>query len=278
MSALRGARRALPLTFAIYVLHALVATLVAVPTSLSLLARVRPYSRFPSDVAVLLESGDSLGALLHASALHLVLAAVALTLLSPWLHMSWCVAITNSTSTLGALERGAGLTVRAWLVSLSMALLALLAALPFGCGAYVLHLHYEAATEARAHDLAVAAALVPLLPGAFVASVLHDVARVSALSRGAIASVRRSLRVARPRLLALALALTVLGWAMVVASQALAAILGTGPLALVLTVALLQLALLAKLVVRSAWLACAHATVGPVASEVRWPDSSEDEV
>lgn len=277
MSGLRDARRALPLTFAIYVLHALVATFVALPTSVALLDRVRPSSSAPSDVAVLLESGDSLEPLLHASTLDLVLAALALLLLSPWLHMSWCVALTSSTSTLGALERGASLAGRAWLVSLAVGLIALLAALPFGCGAYVLHLHYEAATEAKVHDLAVAAALIPLLPCAFVASVLHDLARVSALSRGAIASVRRSLRMARPRLLALALALSALGWAIVALSHALVAPLGSGPIALVLTVTLLQLALLAKLVVRSAWLACAHARIGPVASDPRWPNSIEDE-
>ena len=271
MTPLALALRALPFTFVVYVLQALLASFVALPGGLEIARQLRASSWDRLQWALLLDKLFELAALVRSAALSGLIAVVVLLVLGPWLQMSWLSALDQLSSPLRALARGARVTVRAWLVSLSVLLVFALACAPFLLIAYSVHVGLERSTDARFHDLTVLAVLSPLLPVALFIHTLHDLARARALYRGPLDSLVQGLRAALSlRLLLRSLGLWLLGALLVVGSQALVSLLD-GPFRFVVTVALLQSALLARQFVRSVWLAAALTCVlpdhGPLAGQ-----------
>lgn len=259
MSRIAAARRALPMTFTVYVIEGALATFALLPGSVELARELAWLGREPSAQAVLFERVDTLLALARASLLASLVSAVTLVLLAPWLHMSWLAALDASgelsAGVFAALRAGARKLPRAWLVSLWVGLLALAPCAPLLLGAYALHVRYEAATVARQHDLAVLSALGLLLPVLFFVHVVHDLARARALTKRALPSVLDALRSAcSPRLLGVALLLAVLGPALSFAGLSLAHFV-SHTLTLTLGSLAIQLAALGRLAVRSVWLA-----------------------
>jgi hypothetical protein len=257
MTPLSLALRALPFTFVVYVLQALLASFVALPGGLELTRQLRASSWDRLQWALLLDRLSEIGAIARSSALSGLIALVVLLVLGPWLHMSWLCALDQLNSPLRALARGARVTARAWLVSLLVLLVLALCCAPCLLIAYWVHSGLASSTDARFHDLCLAAVLSPLLPIALFAHTLHDLARARALYRGALEGLLQGLRAAlSPRLLLRSLGLWLLGTLLVLLSHALVSLVG-GPFRFVVTVALLQSALLARQFVRSLWLGAA---------------------
>ena len=262
------ALRALPMTFAIYAIEALLGLFAVLPGALEL-SPVLAHSDGASLQALRLETVLDFAGVARATLRTLGLAALAGLVVGPFLQMSWLSALAQRNSVQGAFAQGARLTPRAWLVSLLVALLTALFAAPVLCAAYGLHRWLDGTVAARTHDLALLGTLSPLLPMLCIAHVLHDVARARALHLRAARSAFGGLRVAlRPRVFARA----ALAWAVGMLAMALAALLGQRVVepgvATLATLALLQSALLARLFARSWWLACALAQIGQVAPEV----------
>jgi hypothetical protein len=267
MALFASAQRALPITFVVYMLQALLASFVALPVGVELLALVPQALADDSGAALLFDSVERVGSLLRAARLELVIAIATMLLLGPWLQMAWFVALERPTSTAEALVEGAQRVVRAWLVSAAVATAFVLLALPIAAVAYFLHDFFALRGDARSHDLALSLALLPLLPLAFVSYVLHDLARACALSTPALRSVRCSVRASlQPRVLAAALLVATLGAALLGLAQWAAGALSHGRLALLAGTATLQLSLLARAYLRSLWLACAIARAEPLPS------------
>ncbi|MDB4973404.1 MAG: hypothetical protein JWN48_1745 [Myxococcaceae bacterium] len=252
--------RALPFTFLLYVFEAALATLFALPLGLEATRKLLGSSWDRTQVALALDGLVDLAPALRVGLGSGLLALSLLGLLSPWLQMSWYAALADSRTPLRALSDGARLLLRAWWVTLFVALAWLLAAAPFLGLAYALHDGLRGATDARFHDLAVLAALAPLLPLLLLALLLHDLARARALRFGALASVLCALRVAlRPSVQLRSLGLTLLGYGAVWLAEALS----SAAFSIALTVMLLQSALLARLFLRSLWLATALTCMHP---------------
>lgn len=254
---------ALPVTFLLYVFEALLAISFALPLGLELTQQLG--GRWDeSQTALALESVTTLASGLRVSAGSAVLSLTLLVLLSPWLQMTWLSALSEHTTTLDALSRGARLTARAWWVSCLLALATLLALTPFGLTAYCVHRALIHSTDARFHDLTLVAALAPVVPVLLFAHLVHDLARASALERSGFQSVLHALRVARrvslwPR----ALALPALGYGMVLLAELAAFRAVEVPLRFLLSATALQSALLARTFLRSFWLASALTCVEP---------------
>jgi hypothetical protein len=257
MTPLSLALRALPFTFVVYVLQALLASFVALPGGLELARQLRASSWDRLQWALLLEKLPELGAIVRSSALSGLVALVVVLVLGPWLQMSWLCALDQLSTPLRALARGARVTARAWLVSLLVLLVFALGCAPFLLIAYSVHHGLASSTDARFHDLTLAAVLAPLLLVALFAHTLHDLARARALYRGALNGLLLGLRAAlSPRMLSRSLGMWLLGALLVLLSHALVS-LADGPFRFVVTVAVLQSALLARLFVRSLWLGSA---------------------
>lgn len=276
MTPLSLALRALPFTFVVYVLQALLASFVALPSGIELARALRASSWDRVHWARLLDALPELSALTRGGALSALIATVVLLVLGPWLHMSWLAALDDLSTPLRALARGARVTVRAWWVSLLVLLVLVLGCAPFLLIAYSVHVGLESTTDARFHDLTLALVLSPLVPVVLFAHTLHDLARARALYRGALDAVVRGLRVALSvRLLLRSLGLWLLGTALVLAAQLLSAWVD-GSFRFLITVAALQTALLGRLFVRSIWLGDALACVlpdhGPLAGHRRAND------
>jgi hypothetical protein len=265
------ALRALPFTFVVYVLQALLASFVALPGGIELARSLRASSWDRVQWARLLDALPDVAAVGRSSALSALIAAVVLLVLGPWLQMSWLAALDELCTPLRALARGARVTVRAWLVSLLVLLVLVLGCAPFLLIGYSLHVGLGSSSDSRFHDLTVALVLSPIPLVALFAHTLHDLARARALYRGALDALVKGMRAALSlRLLLRSLALWLLGVALVVAAQRLAS-WADGPFRFVLTVAVLQSALLGRLFVRSIWLGDALACVlpdhGPLAGQ-----------
>jgi hypothetical protein len=272
MTPLSLALRALPFTFVIYVLQALLASFVALPNGIELSRALRASSWDRVQWARLLDMLPELSALTRGGALAALIAVVVLLVLGPWLQMSWFAALDDLCTPLRALARGARVTVRAWLVSFVVLLVFALGCAPFLLIAYSVHVGLGSTTDARFHDLTLALVLSPLLLVALFAHTLHDLARARALYRGVFDALLRGLRVAlSTRLLLRALALWLLGATLVLLAQLLCS-WAHGPFRFVVTVAALQSALLGRLFVRSIWLGDALACVlpdhGPLAGHI----------
>lgn len=267
------ALRALPFTFVIYVIEAVLATFVALPSGLEIAGQLRTSSWDRAQWALLLDRLPALLAAMRMSGFAALVLLGVLLVLSAWLQMSWLASLDELMTPLRALARGARLIVRAWLVSLLVVALLLLLCLPFGLMAYSVHSGLAGSTDARFHDLALASALVPLLPLWLFGHTLHDLARARALYRGALDGVVQGFRHAlRPRVLLRSLSLWALGTGLVLLAHALAYLTG-GAFRFVITVVLVQSALLARLVVRSVWLARALTCVLPDRGPLAAPSS-----
>lgn len=255
-------RRALPLTFLIFVLEALFGALAALGPAGAWASALAAAPWQASDTAILLEQLPGLIAAVVAHRRTSLAALVVLGLLGPWLQLAWLRALSETSSVGNALIDTVKLVPRAWLITLMVALVAMLAALPFGLGAYGLHRLLARGADARLHDLALAGVLSPLVPLALWAHALHDLARAAALERGALAALRVALRASTDaRMLGSALCLALAGHGLVlIASSATLALRGHALDALVTTL-VLEAALLGRLVLRSMWLARALAKV-----------------
>ena len=192
MRPLVAALRALHVTFVILVVEAGLATLVATPLVLEL-ERGLPGTLDALGRAQLLDLAVR-GSPFRSWPLQLLLALGLAAVLAPLLQMAWLTALSQPTGAGRALGEGGRLWLRAVLVTLLVLLgLALLSA-PFALTAWALHRALDPAIDARAHDLALLAALAPIVPLAFVSHVWHDLARARALAEGALRSVTRSAR------------------------------------------------------------------------------------
>ncbi|HEX6245491.1 MAG TPA: hypothetical protein VFZ61_31425, partial [Polyangiales bacterium] len=208
MSALPAALRALPLTFFVYVVEAMLALYCALPWSLEVGADARASLSSAIGRAVWLDRvGELLPAVRVAGRSGLLSLGLVL-LLSPWLQMAWLSSMQQSVSAAAALEQGVRLYLRAVGVSLLSLLVAALLVVPWAGAAWLAHALLAAPTRARLHDCALVVLLSPCCLALVYAHVMHDLARARALSAGAFAAVAFGLRSAlRARVLLAALAL-----------------------------------------------------------------------
>jgi hypothetical protein len=263
MKRLPPAQGALPFTFFVYVVEALIALACALPLGLELNADLRASLADPSGRAVWLDRVPELIPVLRAQGGSAALFGLLWLALSPWLQMAWLYAIARPSGTRGALAQGARLYFRAWRVSLWVIVLLALACLPLGAALPIALWAFSEQGEEQLHDLALAAAAGALLLLLWTAHVLHDLARAHALSLPAWRAVRASLRSCfRPRVQATALAFWLAALALR-GTQLLVAALGA-ELAGAGAVALLQAACFAALLARGAWLARALACAGEI--------------
>jgi hypothetical protein len=249
--------RALPVTFVVYVIEACSALLLSMPLGLELLDDGRATLSHALGRAAWLDLLPSLMPALRVHGTSTLLHVGLLLLLAPWLQMAWLSALAQPMGVGRALAEGARLYLRAWLVTLWVVLLASLGSVPFLVAASVIE-RLLSEGDARVHDLLLSAACLPLLLVLWWAHVLHDLARARALTHGAWSSVRSSLgpalqpRVQLPGLLLAGLALAT--------QAAVWALVGRRTLDPYLpALALLQLACLLGLFLRSLWLAHALA-------------------
>lgn len=244
--------RALPITFLVYVVEALLAVFASWPGGVELSAKLHAVSLDPAALRELatVVRGYGRG---HG------LAVLAVLALAPWLHMSWLAMLSEPQSPLRALARGARSLPRAWLVSLGLGLVFVLCAAPIVGLAYGVEQTLGQDPDARRHDLALLGALAPLLPLAFFFHVAHDLARAASLELHTWRSIGRGLRLAlRPLVLAAASGAALVGVALPLAAHAGSWQLGSLPATM-----LLQSVLLLRLVVRASWLGHALALVRP---------------
>ncbi len=251
--------RALPITFAIYALEALLAVFAVWPNGVDLAAKLQTLSFDPASLRELatLARGVARG---HALALS------ALMVLAPWLHMSWLIMLSEPQSPLRALARGVRSLPRAWGVTLLLGFTLLLCLIPVGGACYGVVRTLGDDPDARRTDLTLLAALLPIAPIAFYFHAAHDLARAAALELRAVRSVLRGLRRAcRPAAFLAALGASLAGLLLPLAAHASSWQLGALPATM-----LLQSVLLVRLVVRAAWL-------GRALSLVREVDRKYDE-
>lgn len=256
-----AAARALPLTFTVYVVEALLTTAASLPV---LRESAQELALSPWDAsarALVLDRLWELAAVLRGGALEAAILLGVLGLLGPWLQMSWLSALRAPRDLSRALAEGARRTPRALGVSALVLALCLVLAAPSALLAWLAHRKLEASLSARSHDLALAAALAPAALVALLAPTFHDLARAAALAQRPLRSVRSALRlVLSARVLLPAALAFLLGHAFVLVAQRAAAAL-SGEVGWALGTAALQSALLARLWLRSLWLAHALACV-----------------
>lgn len=263
--------RALPMTFAIYVVHTVFA--VGLGTSLGLefeRAVGFPLGRPAARVAAL-ESLVDLAPLLRAKGVDLAIASIVLVVLSPWLHMAWLTSLSALHGPAHSLRNAWSLYFRAILTSALVLLLGALALLPWLGLGYAVHAFSEERVSHRVHDLSVALALSPVLISLLVTASWHDLARARCLTTGAFKSaLTAAVDALRPTVFARYLFWTGAGLMIVVGAQAWALHVGvTGFFSSFLLLALMQSAAFGRLVLRSAWLADALACVDAAASRQR---------
>lgn len=252
MSALPAALRALPLTFVIYLVEAVLALYCALPLSLELGADARASLTTAIGRAVWLDRALELLPALRLSGRSGLLSLASLVLLSPLLQMAWFSSMQRSFGAMRALEQGLRLYLRAGLVSLLCALVALLLLVPWAGAAWLADALLAAPARARLHDCTLALLLSPSCLVLVYAWLVHDLARARALGAGPFAAVAFGLRAAlRARVLLSALVL-LLGGLGLRAVQLYASQREAGAL---LSVGLLQSACFGALFVRSLWLA-----------------------
>jgi hypothetical protein len=244
--------RALPITFLIYVLEALFAVFASWPSGVELVARLSSLSLDPSALR-------ELGAVARGVGRGHGLALLAVLVLAPWLQMSWLLMLSEPQSPLRALARGVRSVPRAWLITLGLAFVFVLSAVPFVGAAFAVVHTLGDDPDARRHDLALAAVLLPLVPLAFYFHAASDLARAATLEQRAWRSIWRGLRAAlRPSAFFAALGASLVGVALPLAAHGSSWQLGAVPATM-----LLQSVLFVRLVVRAAWLGHALALVRP---------------
>jgi hypothetical protein len=244
--------RALPVTFLVFVLEALLSVFASWPSGVELAAALQQLSLDPSALRELAILGRSFGRG-HA------LAVLSVLLLAPWLQMSWLTMLSEPQSPLRALARGARKVPRACLLTLALGLAFALCAAPFAGLGWAVMGWLGGEPDARRHDLALACALAPLLPLGFYFHVAHDLARAAALEQSSARSLWRGLRIAlRPRAWLAALGASLVGLLLPLAAHA-----SSWQLAALPATMLLQSVLLVRTVVRAAWLGHALALVQP---------------
>ncbi|HEX5661292.1 MAG TPA: hypothetical protein VFX59_29085 [Polyangiales bacterium] len=244
--------RALPVTFLIFVIEALFAAFASWPNGVELTAKLSSLSLDPSALR-------ELGAIAKGFARGHGLAVLAMLVLAPWLHMSWLIMLSEPQSPARALARGVGRVPRAWLIALVLLVMFALCGLPFVGLAYGVTRSLSDAPDARRHDLALAGALLPLIPLAFYFHVANDLARAAALEVRTLRSIFRGLRTAlRPTAFLAASGAALVGVLLPLAAHASSWQLGVLPATM-----LLQSVLFMRLVVRAAWLGHALALVRP---------------
>jgi hypothetical protein len=268
MRAWISAARALPMTFAIYLLEAAIAVLVGLPIATELAGRA-PHGGDATALAQWLERGLQFAAPARVSAQGGALASAAVLLLAPWLQMAWFSALSRREPFVESLANGFRLWLRAGLVSLCVLLATGLALAPFAAAAWGVSRVLLDQLNDRVHDLTIACAALPLLFVACFAHVWHDLARARALHEGAFRSTRRSLRFAiKPTIVLRALFWTGLGWSLLWAAQLVPTVRLAGPAGLVCA---LQISVMSRLFLRSRWLAdaltCAEDDAGSRAFE-----------
>lgn len=252
MSMVVAALRALPTTFAIYVIEAAVALWLTTPFTAELTGDVRALGARPLFRAAALERSLELVPVLRVEGRALALGALALLVLAPFLRMAWFAALAGTSGVRAALSCGTTLYLRAVLVSLGVCATLLVLLAPFGLFAYLVDRFVEVGVHARLHDVLLAGALAGALPLLFFAHVALDLAHAFALRHGALASVRLGFSAARAwRALMLALALGVLGLSVSALPFTFGTSWGQGEL---FRVALIQSACFSALFVRSLWL------------------------
>ena len=266
------ALRALPVTFFVFVLEAIVATVFALPWAVEAQRRVLTPLDASARAALLDTLGASDGAL-RVVALQAALVFGLWVAFAPWLQMAWLSAIAQPMGPGRALSRGVRLFARAVAVGVCVWSLTALLAAPFGLGAWTIVRVCDPMENARAHDLAIALCLDLIVPVLFVGHTWRDLARARALSLSTRHSVTRSARDAfRPCVLARALLLSATGFALVAGAEWVAGKLGTGStLDRVLVLALVQLTIFARLFLRSVWLAGALACADVQAGAASFP-------
>jgi hypothetical protein len=244
--------RALPTTFVIYVLQALVALVVGLPASLSLLEEA-PTGSSALSHAQWLERFIAWGAPARLAGVTGLLVVALWLLLSPWLHMAWLSALAQPASLGTSLAHGAQRWWRACLVSVLVAVFVAVAAMPFALVVWLTLWMVDGVSNDRVHDLALMGSVAPALPLALAAHAWHDLARARALHEGAFRATLRSARDAlRIRVGLSALIWLALGNVMALGAHGLCASLNRSA---AWHVGILQAALLGRLIVRSRWLA-----------------------
>jgi hypothetical protein len=260
--------RALPMTFAVYVVNGLLAIVLAASLGIELEQALGfPLGRPAARVAAL-ESVLPLAPLLRAKGVDLLLVSATLWLLAPWLQMAWLTSLSALHGPARALRSAWSLYFRAIIATLLVVIGGALALLPWAGLAYAVHTFCEDRVNDRVHDLSVAIALGPALIVLLISATWHDLARARCLSTGAFRSVLAAARDAlRPSVLARYLAWGGAGLLLVVAAQAWAFQVQTaGFMRSSLLLALLQSAAFLRTLLRSAWLADALACVDAAAS------------
>jgi hypothetical protein len=243
--------RAMPALFAIYVVEACAALVLGIPSGLRALADA-PQGHDALAMAQWLETIAYWGPVAKTAGVTGLLLCGVVALLSPWLHMTWLSALSRPEPLSVSLAQGARLWVRASLVTLLVGLGTCLAALPWGLAAWGLQRALPQQDNARVHDLALALCIASALPLLWLGHLWHDLARARALFQGCVRATLGSLRAAlRPALTLNALIWTLLGWACVAFSHWHVGNLSK-PL---MQVALLQSAILVRLITRARWLA-----------------------
>lgn len=251
MRALFVALRAVHVTFAIYLLEALLSLFVSVPLASELTSDARALGARPLFRAAALEHALSLLPALRVQARSLGLAALLLLALTPLLRMAWLSALAAPLGVRRALGEGARLYTRALSISLLLLLATLLALTPWLLFAYLVDAWVDA--HARLHDLLLLAAGGSALPLLFLSGVAHDLAYGFALQLGPLRALRLGLRAAcSPRVFPAALLALCAGFLVGAAPLMFGAASQAGAM---FSVALTQSGCLAALGVRSVWLA-----------------------
>ncbi len=248
--------RALPVTFLVYLSSTALAAVFALPTGLEL-GRIPSWAPGEGAARVAaLESLLSIAPALRAQALSLMLAALAYALLSPWLQMAWFAALSAPRSPGAALAEGAQLTFRAYRTTLLVGFGCVLMLLPCVALVWLTRSWLASRANVRVQDLATLLALLPGVLLLCVSCAWHDLARARCLSSGAFRSSLWSFRDALSSLTLARYALwSGLGLALSLAVQLGSLRLeGPGYLNLLVLLAMVQSAALARSMLRSRWL------------------------
>jgi hypothetical protein len=253
MRALANALRALPVTFAIYVVEAVLALWCAGPLGLELGDDARATLTTALGRAIWLDRASELAPALRVSGRSSLLALLVLLLLSPWLQMAWLHALARPLGMRRALEQGSRLYLRALSTSLLLACVGALLLLPWAGAAWLCHALVSAPARARVHDLLLCALLSPCALVLVYLHLAHDLARARALTDGVFRAVRVGLRTALRASVVLA-GLSLFAAALAVRGLHFYAFRHDAQLGAFGGALLLQAACLAALFVRSLWL------------------------
>lgn len=255
MRVLTAITRALPFTFAIYLVEVVLALLAAGPLAVELADDGRPSLQSAIGRVMWLEQLFDLAPALRVQGRVAAVALILLALLAPCLQMGWLRALSQPTSLTQALREGITLYGRAWLVTLATLLFVALFATPFVVIVSAVEPLVADSADGRLHDLTLGLIALPLLPIAWWGFVLHELARARCLRETAWASVVGSLRNALRLRVHLQAALF-LGTALLLRAVLLW-LAQAGPGVVASSEWLPQSLCALALVLRSGWLACA---------------------